>query len=542
MQALAVQVVPRLRTETLLAASLAAVSAVAVALLAPPGGDSAAHLYRTMLVRDGVHLWDNLWYGGHYPLASYSLLYYLPADLVGNVPLVVAAVIASAALFASLAEREWGDVARWPARLFGVFAAGPLFTGTYSYAVGLAAALAALWLLQRARPWAAGGCAALALGFSPLAFVFLGVALLAVLAARRRVGREGIVVAGVMAALAVLQLGVLVAFPTSGRYPFSWVSLLGVVSVTALGSALALRSPRARELGAFFALWGLVNLAAFFVASPFGDNLTRLRAVVFPLVLLAALLVGLRPRALAAAALAVALVYNVAPDVSALPKRAEDARTADAAFWRPAIAFLRTRSGPGYRVEVVPTFGHWEAYWLPRAGFALARGWYRQIDLAHNPVLYRKPLDPEGYRAWLRRMGVRFVLLPHARLGARGADREARLLRSRASGLRPVFRSESWTIYELPRATPILSGPAPARLDRLGHERIAGWTSRRGMYRLRVRYTRYWRVAAGGVCVRSTPDGMTELVARRPGRFLLTLPGDPSALVRGALGRGGGEC
>ena len=153
------------RADVLLPALLAALAAVGVVALAPPGGDTAAHLYRTFLVREGVYLWDNLWFAGHYPLASYSFLYYLPAALVGNVPLVVAAVVASAVLFASLAHGEWGDVATWPVRAFAVLAAGPLFTGTHSYALGLAAVLGALRLLQAARPRLSVACAALALGF-----------------------------------------------------------------------------------------------------------------------------------------------------------------------------------------------------------------------------------------------------------------------------------------------------------------------------------------------------------------------------------------
>src|ERR671910_3660674 len=98
----------RSRIEPLLAGALAAGASVAVVMLAPPGGDSAAHLYRTELVREGVTLWDNLWFAGQYPLASYSVVYYLPAALFGNVPLVVAAAIASAVLFAAIARHQWG--------------------------------------------------------------------------------------------------------------------------------------------------------------------------------------------------------------------------------------------------------------------------------------------------------------------------------------------------------------------------------------------------------------------------------------------------
>ncbi len=520
------------RREVVRAALLGAGAALLVAVLAPPGGDSAAHLYRTMLVRDGVHVWDNLWYGGQYPLASYSLLYYLPASVVGNVPLVVAATVASAALFAALVLREWGDAARWPARVFAVLAAGPLFTGTYTYALGVAAGLGALVLLQRGRTWLTVGCAALALGFSPLAFAFLCVALGAIVVARRRLGASGSRVAVALAVLAGLQLLAILVFPTEGRYPFNPLSLAAVLTVSALGALVASRSEQGRVLVAFFALWGLVNLVAFFVPSPFGDNLTRLRGVVFALVLLSAAVARFRPGWLAGGALAFALFYNLAPDVSALPKRTADTKTAEAAFWAPALDFVRARSNGEHRVEVVPTFGHWEAYWVPRAGLALARGWYRQIDLAENPELYRRPLDAEEYVRWLRRLGVRFVLLPEARLGPMGAEREAELLRSGRAGLVQVFRSRDWTIYELPDAPRILTGPAPARIDRLGHDVISGRVERPGTYTLRVRYTPYWDVAAGRVCLAAADDRMTRLVVRRGGAFHLVLPERPATLLR----------
>ena len=190
----------------------------------------------------------------------------------------------------------------------------------------------------------------------------------------------------------------------------------------------------------------------------------------------------------------------------------------------------------------MPTFDHWEAYWVPRAGFPLARGWYRQLDLASNPELYRTPLDGPTYRGWLRRMGVRYVLLPDTRLGLMGAAREAKLLRSGRSGLYLVFRTPNWTIYELPRPQPLLTGPGGGRLDRLGHERIAGTTGAAGPHLLRVRYTRYWQVRRGDVCLRPRPDGMTTLVARRPGRFVLALPEEPAVLVRAALGASTAGC
>ena len=261
-------------------------------------------------------------------------------------------------------------------------------------------------------------------------------------------------------------------------------------------------------------------MAAFLVPSPFGENMTRLRGLAFPLVLLAAVLARFRPRLLAAAALGAALAFNIAPDLLALPKRAGDVKTSEVGFWQPALDFVRAHDGPRYRVEVVPTFGHWEAYFVPHAGVAVARGWYRQLDIAENPELYERALDPADYRAWLRRMGIRHVLLPHARLGPLGADREATLLRTGRSGLVPVFRSADWTIYRLPGAAPLLTGPAEAAVEQLDHVSVEGRVAAAGMYRLRIRWTPF-RHVRGPVCVSRAPDGMTDVVARRAGRFTL---------------------
>ena len=156
---------------------------------------------------------------------------------------------------------------------------------------------------------------------------------------------------------------------------------------------------------------------------------------------------------------------------------------------------------------------------MPREGYALARGWFRQIDLAENPELYDDPLDAGAYRHWLDRLAVRWVLLPDARLGPMGADREAALLRSGRSGLRTVHRSAHWTVYEVPGATPILAGGTLTRFD---HEAIAG-TVGRGRHLLRVRWNRYWRVASGSVCLEPAPAGLTTLVAAREGRFSLEI-------------------
>ena len=522
-------------------ALIAAVVAVPLALFGPPGGDAPAHLYRTLLVEQGVFVWDNHWYGGHYPLASYSLLYYLPSTLFENELLAVVAAITSAALFASICEREWGRRTVWPARFFAVLAAGPVFTGTYTYALGLAALLAAIRALQARCAWLALVAAALCLGFSPLAYVFLCIACAAIALTRARFDYPAIGVGAGLMVLAGVQALAIWLFPHEAVYPFRLLELAVVLAVSVLGAALAAREERGRTLAAIFVLWGLVSVAAFVVRSPIGENATRLRGIVFALVLLAAVLARFRPLWLAAPALALALGYTLTPYAAVIPYRT-DGRSAKESYWEPVLDFLGANSGPDYRVEVVPTADHWEAYWVPRAGFALARGWYRQLDIAENPLFYEEPLRADEYREWLRGMGVRYVLLPDTQLGRMGEEREADLLLSGESGLREVRTTDDWRVYELLEPNPILTGPGEARVSVLGHDRIAGTLSRPGVYRLAVRHTPYWRVEQGRLCLERAADGMTTVRAEAPGAFALEIDDSLGAVVDAARDRAATDC
>ena len=524
------------RRELVLGAALTAIFAAIVLAVGPAPGDAPVHLYRTFLVRDGALIWDNFWYAGTYPLASYSLLYYLPAALVGNLPLVFAAAVASTVLFASIALREWGRAALWPSRVFGVLAAAPMFTGLYAYSLGFAAMLGTLKLLQLRRLRLAVLAAALTVGFSPLAFAFLCLIVGSYAVSRRQITRRHVwfgVGLGVAAAIEALAL---VVFPAgTGVFPFHWIDFFSVLVVTSLGVLVARRAPRGAPLVAFFALWGLGSVVVYLVPSPLGDNWTRLSAFVFPVMLLTASLAGFRPRRLALLALACAFAYNVVPYALLVPSRLGNV-TQQASFWRPAIRFLRAHDQPAYRVEVVPTAEHWEAYWIPKAGFPLARGWYRQLDQADNPALYAKDLDVGPYRRWLRANAVRYVLLSTtAPLDWDGGPQEESVLRSRASGLRRVFRSANWTIYELPHATPLLTGPAEPVVTSFGHTAISGEVFAAGRYLLRNHYSPYLRLRGTG-CVAPGPDKMTILDLKGPQRFALSVPGTPDGLVRELFG------
>jgi hypothetical protein len=518
------------RGEALPAALLALLVALALLALGPPPGDLPAHLYRTGLVEDGVLVWDTFWYAGHYPLLTYSPLYYFAAALVGNDLVALVSVVAAAVLFALLVEREWGAAARWPARAFAVVACAPLFTGTYPYAAGLAAGLGALVALQRGRTWATVALAAVTAGLSPLAFLFLCLTVLAVfLAGRRRLDRVALTVGGALLLVGLLQGALLLLFRYESEYPFFRLSeLLSLVVLAASCAALALRGEGGRVLALLFGLWALAAAVAFVVPSPIGENVTRLRGIALPLALLAAAIAAWRPRPLAVFAVGGAVAYTLVPYVGAAVHRT-DTRSAEAAFWEPALSLLAPRWSPDYRVEVVPTGDHWEAYWVPRAGFPLARGWYRQLDIAGNPLFYEAPLGREEYEAWLRSLGVRYVLLPHTQLGRMGEEREADLLRSGDSGLLEIARAGDVTLYELPDPTAILTGPGEARLIEVAHDRVAGEVGAPGSYRLAVRWTPTWRVESGDVCLEEAPDGMTRVVAAAAGTFELGVSALPRA-------------
>jgi hypothetical protein len=282
-------------------------------------------------------------------------------------------------------------------------------------------------------------------------------------------------------------------------------------------------------------------VGAFLVRSPIGENATRLRGIVFALVLLAAVLARFRPVWLAVPALALALAYTLVPYVAVIRYRT-DSRPATEAYWAPALDFLRANLGPNHRVEVVPTADHWEAYWVPKEGFGLARGWYRQLDIAQNPLFYEEPLRAGEYREWLRDMGVRYVLLPDVQLGRYGEEREGDLLRSGRSGLPLVFTTDDWRMYELPGADPILTGPGEGSVSVHEHDRIAGTLSAAGVYRLAVRHTPYWRVEQGRLCLERAADGMTTLRVQAAGPFALEIDDSLGAVVAAARDRAAADC
>jgi hypothetical protein len=527
-----------LAREAVLSAGVAASFAALLAWAGPPGTDLAAHVYqRAVFLDHGFTLWNNFWYAGRYSFVTYSLLYYPLAALVGIRLLAVATVAIATLAFAVVVGKEWGPQARWSSRAFAVVWAGIVLSAAFPFVLGSALALLALWALQARRPWVFAALAALTAAASPIAFLLL-VLIVVGLAIGRRSDRWLQIAAGSgLLAIVVLEVVLWRLFPVSGRYPFSTAEIAAACAYCGLSAAFAWRVEQLRGLRYVFPVYGVACLTFFFLSTAVGENIARLRYAAIPLSVLVLSQRSWRPRIPALVVFVLAVSWNITPLAASYVKAENDA-AANAAYWQPAISYLHAHLTPSYRVEAVDTTGHWPALYLARANIPLARGWFRQDDFPQNEVLYDE-LGPKAYLDWLRRLGVRYVVLTDAPVdySARG---EAALLRSGRTPLRRVLTGPHLTVYEVPHATSILTGPAGARIITLTESRIVLAVRQAGTYRLAVRSSRYWRPSAG--CLSRTGDGMTRLSVPRAGRVSLKFAPNAESALAALAGRSWRSC
>jgi hypothetical protein len=500
------------REETF-AAALAAMLAAALLWAAPPGVDWAAHSYQTtFLVEHGFAIWNNFWYAGRYSFVTYSVLYYPLAALIGIRLLAVLSIASGALAFSAVVLRQWGPSSRVASRTFAVVSAGLVVSAAFPFALGFAFGMLALWALQDRRHGRFVVCALLTLAASPLGFAFLVVALVAVAFARRtlRDSRIAIAVVGlcISAELVLWRL-----FGDGGHFPYGLLQLAPSLLFGGIGLIVTRGVPEARLLRGLFWTYIGVCLAAYVVPTAVGSNLERFRYIALPLAFLAAALRGWRPLWLVVPAAALAGIWNTTPIFSTLARAGTDPESSPA-YWQPAVSYLRAHLSPSYRVEVVDTAEHWPAAYLPDAGIPIVRGWYRQSDFPQNELLYDSKLGGRAYRAWLRKLAVRYVLITDAPVDY-SSRREAALIRSGKSGLVPVKVLRHMTVYQLPHATPLITGAGRATVLWLWPQRLVTTVTRPGSYRVRIRWSPYWHSSSG--CVSRTPDGLTRITTQETG-------------------------
>ena len=512
-------------------AALAGSLASVVAWLGPPGNDLAAHVYQLdVYANHGFELWTNYWYAGRYTFVGYSLIYYPLAALVGIKLLAVLSAATATAAFTLLVRETWGEQTALATRLFAVVTAASVVTAAFPYGLGLAFTLAALLALARGRTVWFGVFVALTLAASPLAFLFLVVFVCA--AGISRLEHKPTKPAAIVAATCVVAALIWRLFPDPGRFPFATGELAAALTFCGIGLGVTWRLERARILRALFAIYAVLCVLAYAVPSDIGANAARLRYAAIPIAALALSLRRWRPWPVAAVALALACSWNLSPLAWSLARSSHDPSAA-AAYWQPAVSFLHRSLAPGYRVEAVDTAGHWEAVYLARAGVPIVRGWFRQDDFPQNEVLYDGP-GPASYLRWLHHLGVRYVILTTAPPDY-SARSEARLLESGRSGLPVVYRTAHLTVFSVPHADPIVSGPDAPRVVALTQTRIDLALRSAGTYHLAVRYSPYF--SADGACIKKTADGMTRLDVRRAGHFRIAFAVTPGRALAALAGR-----
>jgi hypothetical protein len=524
--------------ELTLSAFLAAACASAVAWAAPVGADFAAHAYgRILFLRHGFLFWDNYWYAGRYSLATYSLLYYPLAALVGIRALAVVTVACAVVGFALVLQRQWGPHARWSSRAFAITWSGVVLVAVFPFALGAAFGFLALAAIQSGRRIVFSLLGALTLASSPLAFllllIVLGAAALASSLSPRALIAPFAAVAASLGVEAVLWL----LFPASGRFPFGLMDLLASLAFAGVGVGLTVGVARARPLLWFFVLYGGVCLLSYAVPTELGSNVTRVRFAALPCALLVVALRRWRPFAISVVTVCLALAWNSSPFLRQAFTSA-DSPDANATYWQPAVEYLRAHISRGYRVEAVDTAMHTPALYLASAGFPLARGWFRQDDFPVNAVLYRKHLSARRYLAWLRSLGVQYVVLSTAPTDYSSRS-EATLLRRGNSGLIPAYQDDHLTIFRVPRPRAIIVGPAEPQVLSFTDHRITLELTRAGRYELAVRYSPYWQVSHG--CIQQLQNGMTSIRTFQAGRLVLTFAITDDALLH-ALTESSGTC
>jgi hypothetical protein len=502
------------------AISLALATSLAAILLwaTPPGIDWAAHAYqRTFLIEHGFTIWNNFWYAGRYSFVTYSLIYYPLAALFGIRVLALASIAAAAAAFTLVVVRQWGPRARLSSRTFAVLWVGIVGSAAFPFALAVSFALLSLWALQEGRRGRFAVGAVLTLAASPLAFVLLAIAGAGALLSRRSLRNVGTPVAAVVLAAAG-ELLLIRLFGGVGRFPFHVEQLLPALIFVGLGLAVTWGVQAARPLRGFFAIYLVVLVAAYVIPSGIGSNIDRIRYIALPLALICCTLRRWRPLWLIVPTVALAAIWNATPIADTLMRSTSDPEVART-YWAPAIQYLHRHLSPSYRVEAVDTEEHWPAAYLPEAGIPIVRGWYRQADFPQNELLYDPHLTAGAYDRWLRSLGVRYVVISDAAPDY-SSRLEARLIRSGRSGLVRVFTAPHASVYELPHATPIVTGPADASIDWFYPTRAVIEVGAPGTYRVALRWSPYWHTHAG--CIAKGKDGMVRLHASHGGLVDLT--------------------
>jgi hypothetical protein len=120
------------------------------------------------------------------------------------------------------------------------------------------------------------------------------------------------------------------------------------------------------------------------------------------------------------------------------------------------------------------------------------------------------------------------------------ARAEAAIVGGPRSPLLRVFQTSQLAVYEVPRPTPILTGPGPGQVLRMTQSRIVLRVERPGTYRVAVRFSRYWEPSVG--CAARGADGMIRLSVPSASLVRLNFSPDPGAALAALTGHAARSC
>jgi hypothetical protein len=502
------------------AALVGGVLAIGYLAWQPLAPDLAAQIARANVVRSAGNVsWWTGWFGG-LSLPTYSLLAPSSMAIFGVRATGVAAAVIGGVITGRLVATSRRP--RAGAVAFSVAAMANLLDGRVTFAVGVTLAVAALLALQKRAPLFAAPLAAAAYFASPLAGLFLGLVLLAVVLTDESRRRASVAIA---ALLVVIGVGMALLFPGTGQMPFHPTDL---IPATLMCIGVALFCPtRVVRVSALLLMLALPVFLA--VPGAIGNNVTRLAWICAAPIVVAYSPLRRWMLALVLALLALWPTWDVVEQVSSTASP-----SSTAAFYQPLLSALgrqQAYAGPaavGERLEVLDPVNHFATVYL--AGkVSLARGWDRQADVANDPIFYKDDaLTADSYHAWLHELAVGWVAVPAGKLDY-SAINEAKLVAGGLDYLKPVWSNASWQLYRVTDATQLAEG---AQVVSVEPTRITIRASGPDAVQLRVRWSPYLTVRrldgtlAVGVCLANF-DGWLNITVPEAGDYRVTSRFDP---------------